>query len=178
MVTFATTLGDGPLVKPLAKLAEVVAESGTFRSQCGLETNDSNAGAKLIEGAYGAKRRVFYPEVSPEQFDVFPSVVLQFGGAWTFTLYASGARHYLSPSGVIRMIVTDKDQTPKDRGRSYRSFANFVGNLCLDIAGLFGQDDRFDGNTIRQEQPPRQCRIEEGEAAGQYYWQMSLLVEW
>lgn len=179
---------EGPLMRPLAKLVTLIAATPTFRTRCGLETDDPDANEKLIEGSAGQKR-IFYPAADLSRWDVFPSAVVQFGPAWEWDQRAGGNRNFLLTSGSLRVLLLDRAKyMPGDIERSMRDFAIFAGNLYADLASGFGLNDELTGVSIRQENirggdgvergGPSLCPVEESTSKGRSYWLMSCLVDW
>lgn len=164
----------GPLMTPLSKLAELVAASPTFRVRCGLESNDQYASAKLLEGAYGTQKRIFYPAADTEQWDIFPGIVLAQGDKWTWEV----AKYSQRASGTLLMMIFDEDRYPGNLEATYRDFLSFAGNLCADLARLFSSDDDLAGNAITQVTAPHLPPVEEEASRGKGYWQAAYNIGW
>ncbi len=187
---------DGPLLLPLTKLVSLIAATPTFRVRCGLEADDDVGGTALITGVGGTKR-LFYPVLditSVLDAEIFPSIVVQLGPKWEWSVKASGHRNFLRASGVLRMIVLDVDRYPSTENtdnteRSLRDFANYIGNLFKDLATAFGLNDELTANMIRQDESvdengnrvdtgPRFCPAKEERSRGTGYWHAAYLIDW
>jgi hypothetical protein len=168
----------GPLTLPLTELAEVIAETSLFRTECGLASDDSQAAEKLIEGRHGCPQRIFLPEVYAEQYQIFPSATLQLGPRWEWSTHAGGQQNYLMAEGSVKLILVDEDNYPGNKEASSRDFATFAGNLLQQIAALFAYEDRLAGFEVVQEQAPVLCPIEEEAARGRAYWWAAYVINW
>lgn len=184
--SWPTPDAEGIILRPLTKLVTLIAATNTFRTQCGLATNDPVANEKLIDGSYATQKRIFYPEVDWESFDVFPSAVVQFGPDWHATWRAGGAQNYTRPGGSLRLILMDKDRQPNSAGLSdsaniglsLRTFAIYVSQLLDDLRSQFAVDDELTGTGITQEDPPFFPPEETVKTEGLGWWTCSYLIEW
>jgi hypothetical protein len=183
--TWPTADPAGPLLTPLTKLAELLAACPTFRVKAGLAADDPDADAKLLEGAYGSKKRIHFPAVDLEQHTLDPGIVLSWGPEWNWETDAGGDRHHLKASGDLWMAIHDKERYPGDHQTAARDFGIFVGNLIAELASQFGYDDCLTGDRIRQapldagdDGSPRFSPLFDGAARDQYTWSAFYFVHW
>ncbi len=169
---------QGIILRPLTKIVSLISATDTFRTRNNLETDDPVADEKLIDGDHGVQRRIFYPEVDWDTFDVFPSAVVQFGPDWRATLRAGGAQNDTRPAGSVRVILMDEDQNPGDIEASMRDFGTYVGQLLDDMRSQFAVDDEFTGIGITQEESPFLPDKESEASRGIAWWTCSYLFEW
>ncbi len=169
---------EGPVLAPLAKLATLLAASPTFRTACGLATDDPYASEKLLDGARGFQRRIFYPEVDWENFHLRPSAVLQFGPDWSLELDAGGGQNYTRPRGNLRLVLFGTDEYPEDVECSMRAFGIYLGQLLDDLRSQFALDDELAGENVRWEYPPSMPPVEVAQSLGYSYWHCSFVIEW
>jgi len=169
---------EGPIIRPLAKLATLLAATAHFRTRCGLESDDPLGTEKLLDGRYGCKRRIFYPDVDWHRHNVFPSAVLQFGPDWKATTASGGDRNYLVTSGNLRLILIDEDNYPRDVEKSLRDFGIWIGQLLDDLKHYFAYSDELAGTTITQEDSIKQSPVVEEVSRGKAYWTVAFLIDW
>lgn len=170
---------DGPLMKPLAKLASLLAMVPAFQIRCGLSGSDALGAAKLLNGEYGVKQRIFYPMADPDYLNVFPSAELYFGDDFSYEQIAGGHHNYLWPAGgTVDMILVDKDKHPKDLPTSTRDFGVYVGTLLRELREQAGRNDELSIVGIKQKQKPMLCPITEETQRGRAYWHTVWTVEW
>lgn len=169
---------EGPIMTPLAKLAELIAALPSFRAACGVAAADPRGTEKLLEGKYGHPKRIFYPEVEWEDFSVIPSVVIQIGTEWEAMESAGGAYQSTRPRGNLRIIPVAKDEYPDDITRSTASYLTYLGNFMNDLREQFARGDAFAGDTIRMVHQPVLPTVETVEAKGISYWRSAWLVNW
>jgi hypothetical protein len=151
--TWQTPQPEGPITTPLCKLVELVAESTNFRVRAGLAADAVRANEKLIDGADGWEKRIFYPFADLETLEVYPAAVLWTGGT-EFTQDSGGHRNFLATSGNIALLLVDLCKYPEDRETSCRDFTNFAGNVFMDLAEAFGEDDNLTGTRIHSMRGP------------------------
>lgn len=169
---------EGPILAPLAKLAELVAALPTFRAECGLAVDDPYASEKLLEGTHGGKRRIFFPEVDWDRFAVVPSVVLQIGTQWRAEELAGGAYQSTRPTGNLRLIPTAANKHPADLERSMRTYGVYLGNFLNELREQFGRDDCLAGTTIDMVTPPVLPTVQTEKSLGFSYWRSGFQIEW
>ena len=168
----------GPVMKPLSKLAELIASLPTFRVACGLSESDPLGSDKLLEGLYGHPRRIFYPEVDWDSFLVVPSVVIQIGDEWEAQASAGGAYQSTRPRGNLRIIPIMPDDYPDDVERSMRTYTIYLGNFFNEMREQFARSDAFAGDTLRQVHPPVLPTVETVESTQNSYWRSVWMVNW
>jgi|GEM_PF-3591665 len=169
---------QGPIIRPLAKLATLLAATAHFRTRCGLESDDPLGTEKLLDGKHGTQRRIFYPEVDWDRFNVFPSAVIQPGPTWTATLACGGERNYLTYHGSLRLILIDADRYPHEMERSLRDYGTWVGQLLDDLKSYFAYNDELAGTTITQERGIARGTVTEEVSRGKAYWSTAFLIDW
>jgi len=170
---------DGPLMKPLAKLATLLAMIPIFQTRCGLSGADPLGAQKLIGGEYGTQQRIFYPVADPEEVNVFPSAELFFGDGLDYEQVAGGLYNYLMPTGgTIDLILVDEDKHPGDLATSTRDFAVYVGTLLNELKAQAGRNDEISIVGIKMTQKPALCPVEEETERGKAYWHVVFSVEW
>jgi hypothetical protein len=183
----------GPVLAPMASLASIAAASPVFRVRCGLAADDPWGSQKLLEGTHDGTKRIFYPSVDWDAFDVFPSLVLQQGYEFEFKVKAGGAQNYLLPDGQVHLTLLDEDrhpgtlgddgiyqQTQADLEASTRDFWGYVGQFLADLSSQFGKNAAVNGDAIQCHWPPEICPVQEGLARpnGKRYWTASYFVHW
>lgn len=177
----ANPTSTGPLARPLILLAELVAESLTFRRAVGLEDNDSSAAEKLLYGEQGAKRRVYWPTAGSEVArlkSLFPvAVVARAEGAFAYKLAAGGGRNYLVPEGGLRLILAARAEHA-EQSAAQIAFENFAGGVLADIARLAASDGRLAIHEIREEGVGLGSSETEDAATGEPWWVGMYLVSW
>lgn len=174
---------EGPLVKPLALLARLIALTPTFRARARLAgddvADDDPLGLeKLLDGKYAGQKRIFYPEADWDRWFTFPGVVVQFGPAWNWQHVAAGNSNYLIPGGNLRLIVIDKDRKKGDVEASLRDFGAFAGNVVRDACANFAKDAELAGVSVAMEQPPAMSPIQDEVSRGLGYWSVAFLIGW
>ncbi len=176
--SFPTPDADGPIVKPLATLATMIASTPTFRERAGLDADDPFGSEKLLEGSNGGTKRIFFPLVDWQLHDVMPSAVIQFGPEWQESLVSGGHRNFTTPSGTLRLILTDDDKNPGDREASLRDFGTYLGQFFDDLRSLFALNDDLAATGISQELQPMMTPDNESRSRGKAYWSASYFIEW
>lgn len=173
--TWLAPTPDGPICKPLSRLAELVAESATFRVRAGIDSDDTYAADKLIEGLRGGRRAIFYPAADLDSLEVFPAAVI-FPDRTTFRQDSGGHRNFLAAGGMLSLLLVDKCQYPDDVLQSSRDFLNFGGNVLKEISDLFASDDRLAGHEITAMAPERdRVSTSEGQVDR---WLLLSRIEW
>lgn len=168
----------GPLMMPLAKLATLLAVVPAFQIRCGLSGEDGLGVEKLLDGDYGATKRIFYPVADPREVMVFPSAELYIGDEFEYSQWAGGEHNYLLPSGAVDMILVDRDRHPQDLERSTRDFLTYVGTLLREMKDQAARNDELAITSIRQKQKPLLCPVAEEASQGWAYWHAVYSVMW
>lgn len=169
---------EGPIMAPLAKLAELIAALPTFREACGLEAADLLGTEKLLEGKHGVSKRIFYPEVDWDSFLVVPSVVIQIGTEWEAQATAGGAYQSTRPRGNLRFIPVAKDEYPGDITRSMSAYLIYLGNFMNELREQFARGNAFAGDTIRMVHQPVLPTVEAVESQRKSYWRSVFMANW
>lgn len=152
----------GPYTVPLAKLADMLAETAAFQEQCGLTYPDGECLEKLVQGDGGFKR-IYYPALDNDAWkDKLPIAVVAQGDAWRLPRVAGGGRNFFhSPDGTLELILCDIDRAEWSLEAGARTFMNWVGAVLASgdddrpgLTELSALDDRLSIEEVSQLDPP------------------------
>lgn len=173
----------GPLTVPLAKLADMLAETAAFQEAAGLVFPDGDANEKLIQGLRG-KKRIFYPALEETEFrDYLPLAIIMQGDDWNMAPVAGGSQVWFhGPTGSLELILAAPDRE-RSLEAGARAFMNWVGTVIQSdepryperrpgLLDLSGKDDRLAIRGVSQLDKPAISPREEADP----YWTVRLNV--
>lgn len=140
----------GPITRPIAALAEMVAACEVFQERAELVYPDPNASEKLIFGDRGQKR-IWYPSLEDEEYpNLLPFAVVSPTASWKLSVRAGGDRNYHpAPEGTLQLFVGLLARFGKDIPASFLDATNYVGQLARQLTDQSGQGGKLSLGEVR-----------------------------
>lgn len=158
----------GPLTSAVYQLRRLVSESASFQQRVGAA--DAAAALEHI--------KIWDYEDDPVALQAArPFACVWPAEKFDISQVSGGGRSLFGSGGELVLILTDYDRRPEDREASAWDFAGWIDKILLELADLFGVDDRLNCRRMTFLQRPLRTSTKDEVSAGAF-WQTALLVEW
>ncbi|MGE3667987.1 MAG: hypothetical protein AB7G51_15385 [Steroidobacteraceae bacterium] len=169
----------GPISRPIAALAEMIAGCQVFQERAELVYPDPDAVEKLIYGERSQKR-IWYPSLEDENYpNLLPFAVVSPTAEWALTVRAGGDRyHHPAPEGTLQVFLGLQARYGKDMPASFLDATNYVGQLCRELTDQSGSGGKLSLEDVRTTSPIFRDTEANEASRGHGIWFCALEVEY